>query len=89
LEERAREFILRGGGDETALLTDCVEAGTVEALRAVQMLFEDMYGGFTFNYELKAAAAWCLMQWGETGLEALLEGAYRTPKSKNHCITPD
>jgi hypothetical protein len=59
----------------------------VEALRAVQMLFEDMYGGHTFNTEMKAPAAWCLVRWGEAGLEALLEAAYRTSTFKNHMLT--
>ncbi len=88
LHERAREFILRGGGtDEAALLTDCIEAGTVEALSAVQMIFEDMYDGITFNTELKAPAAWCLVCWAEAGLEALLEAAHRTPTFKNQLLT--
>ena len=59
----------------------------MEALSAVQMLFEDMYGGITFNTELKAPAAWCLVRWGEAGLEALLEAAYRTPTFKNQWLT--
>jgi hypothetical protein len=91
LDERAREFILRGGGasDEFSLLTDCMESGTVEALRAVQMLFEDMYGGITFNTELKSPAAWCLVRWGKIGLEALLEAADRTPTFKNQLLALD
>lgn len=33
---------------------ESLEDGTLDALGAVQMLFEDMYEGYTFNLELKA-----------------------------------
>jgi hypothetical protein len=64
-----------------------VETGTVEGLHAVQMLYEDMYGGITFNYELKAPAAFCLIRWKDQGLKALVEAAQRTPRSKNQSLT--
>lgn len=88
LGERAQEFILHGQpGDQALLLSDCVEAGTLDALHAVQMLFEDMYGGITYNYELKAPAAFCLVRWEHQGLKTLVEAAQRTPTSKNLSLT--
>jgi hypothetical protein len=86
LVDRARDFILHGG-DQTAFLSECVEAGTVEGLHAVQMLYEDMYGGITYNYMLKAPAAFCLVRWEDQGLKALVEAAQRTPRSKNQSLT--
>jgi Domain of unknown function (DUF4263) len=46
-----------------------------------------MYGGLTFNFELKAPAAHSLICWGEIGLAALVEGAIRTATSKNVSLT--
>lgn len=83
--DQATDFI-RGGGDEEELLLRCLEAGTVDALRAVQMMYEDMYGRITFNFEIKAPAALALVRWGAMGLEALVEGAHRTPTSKNQSL---
>ena len=80
---RATKFVETGGDDEDALLRDCVQDGGVQALSAVQLLAEHMYGGITFNFELKAPAAWCLSTFGERGLDALVEMATRTPTSKN------
>ncbi|HET7550621.1 MAG TPA: Shedu anti-phage system protein SduA domain-containing protein [Gemmatimonadaceae bacterium] len=53
------------------------------ALATAQYLAENMYGGITYNFEFKAAAAICLVGFGEAGLRALVESARRTPKSKN------
>jgi hypothetical protein len=53
------------------------------ALAAVQLLAEDMHGGITFNFELKAPAALSLLTFGERGVAALVESARRTPTSKN------
>jgi hypothetical protein len=47
---------------------------------------EHMYGGITFNFELKAPAAWCLVAWGPPGLQALVEMVRRTPTSKNYSL---
>jgi hypothetical protein len=80
--DRANEFI-NVGGDEFALLRECVTDGGANALAAVQRMAEDMYGGFTYNYELKAPAACALIAFGVPGLRALLEMATRTNTSKN------
>lgn len=69
--------------DRDGLLRDCVVDGGIAALAAVQRLAEDMYGGETFNFELKLPPAHALPRWGEAGLEALVEMATRTPTSKN------
>jgi hypothetical protein len=45
-----------------------------------------MYGGITFNYELKAPAAFCLIRWENDGLKALVEAACRNPRSKNQSL---
>lgn len=50
------------------------------------MMAEDTYGGITFNWELKAAAAFCLIRWGEAGLNALVEIGRRSRTSKNHSL---
>ncbi len=47
---------------------------------------EDMYGGITYNYELKAPAALSLACWGVAGLDALVQVAVRTPTSKNQSL---
>jgi Domain of unknown function (DUF4263) len=65
------------------LLSECMDDGSVEGLACVRRLYEDMYGGITFNFELKAPPASCLLFWGEAGLQALIDGANATPTSKN------
>ncbi len=87
LVERAREFVTNGSGSQADLLHDCMGDGSVEALHAVQLLFEDMYGRITFNYELKAPAGYCLVRWGTQGLQAMVEATTRAPESKNISIT--
>ena len=79
---KADDFIANGGNlDE--LLKEAVGLRDMESLLAVRRLFEHMYGGYTFNFEIKAAAAACLVCWGELGLRALADGALATPRSKN------
>lgn len=87
LVERARVFINTGSESQADLLHDCMVDGSLDALCAVQLLFEDMYGGATFNFTLKAQAGYCLIRWGNQGLQAMVEGARRTPSSKNTSIT--
>ena len=82
LIDRARVFI-DVGGDEFALLRDCIIDGGASAIAAVQMMAEDTYGGITFNIELKAPAACSLVAFGAAGLRALVESAVRTPTGKN------
>jgi hypothetical protein len=88
LIDRAIEFTESGGSrvDQGNLLAECVQALNLDGLAAVERLYEDMYGGITFNFELKVAPAICLLHWEEEGLNALVEGAKRTPTSKNISI---
>lgn len=85
LRERIEQFIEGGARVDVlyALLRESVAAGTLDALSGVQCLFEDMYGGMTFNMELKAPAASILVVWGEVGLRSLVEAARRSPTGKN------
>jgi hypothetical protein len=88
LLERAKQFVENGDPhDQVQLLAECFRARTLDGLAATQRLFEDMYGGITYNYEMKAPAAACLICWGKEGIKALVEGARRTPASKNTSIT--
>ncbi len=84
--ERAQEFLRTGSESHADLLYDCLLDGSLDALRAVQMLYEDMYGGMTYNFTLKAPAGYCLVRWGTDGLRALVEAAIRSPRSKNISI---
>ena len=87
LIDRATGFIEGGHPTELSqLLADCVAAGNSEGLLAVQLLARDMYGGITFNWELKAPAAYCLLAWGQGGLKALVENALEEPTSKNFSL---
>ena len=87
LIEKAREFIKSGQPkDQTKLLYECILKGYVEALSAVKILAKDMYGGYTYNYELKSPAAFCLLAWKEEGLEALKEMAIEEHNTKNYSI---
>jgi hypothetical protein len=65
------------------LLTRCLAEPGLVGLAAMQRLSEDMYGRITFNTELKAPAAYCLVAWGVAGLDAIVEAAKRTPELKN------
>ena len=53
---------------------------------AVQLLARDMYGGMTFNLEFKEPAAYCLLAWGQNGIEALADNALQEPTSKNFSL---
>ena len=87
LIDRAKRFIQGGKPAElTLLLSDCVSAGNSEGMLAVQILARDMYGGMTFNFELKAPAAHCLLAWRQAGLKALAENALYEPASKNFTL---
>ena len=83
LRQRIESFIENGDGDLYALLHECVRDGTSEGLSCARRLYEDMYGGITYNLELKAPAAWTLTLWREAGLRELLCGARARPTSKN------
>lgn len=91
LLERAARFVEPGGEneDEEVLLRDCVRDGSLQALSAVQLVAEHMYGGLTYNFELKAPAAYCLVAFGVRGLDALVELATRSPTSKNVSLCLD
>jgi len=65
------------------LLVECAQAGDLEALLCVRRLAEDMYGGITSNFELKALAAWELACWGAAGISQLAEATRANPTSKN------
>lgn len=85
LRNRVEDFIARRAGSEELhqILNECVQDGTVEGLACVRRLFEDMYGGYTFNFELKAPAACTLMVWGEAGVQSLVDATRVNPTSKN------
>lgn len=87
LIEQAQEFVCQPAPRGLKpLLHACLSAANLDGLRAVQLLAEDMYGGYTYNTELKHSAAWCLVAWQEQGLRALLEMAERTPTTKNYSL---
>lgn len=88
LRERIEQFIQGGARLDVlyVLLQESVTAGTLDALSGVQRLYEDMYGGMTYNMELKAPSASVLVIWGEIGLRSLVEAASRNPTSKNLSI---
>ena len=48
-----------------------------------------MYGGYTYNYELKAPAAWELVWWGKRGIDKLIEAMQANPASKNRSLCAD
>ena len=85
LRERIEDYIAHRADVRELhdLLDECRRERNLEALLCVRRLFEDMYGGFTFNFELKAPAAWELACWGERGLDQLTEATLKNPASKN------
>jgi len=84
LLDKAAKVTSSGGQSHVmALLNECLDARNAEALVATQRLFEDMYDGFTLNTEMKMPAAYCLLAWGEQGLECMMESVRRTPTIKN------
>ena len=87
LIDKADAFISNGHPKELRpLLKECVDSKTEEGLVAVQRLARDMYGGMTYNMELKAPAAYCLPVWGERGLDALVENALNEAEIKNFAL---
>ena len=84
LRDDVERFIKGGHPRELdGLLDACAKDGSLDALACVTRLFEDMYGGMTFNFELKAPAAWELACWGEQGLDQLVAATLKAPTSKN------
>jgi hypothetical protein len=85
LRDRVEDFIARRAHPDELyqLLKECVQDGTVEGLACARRLFEDSYGGLTYNYELKAPAAATLVVWGEAGIQSLVDAALATRTSKN------
>lgn len=88
LRQRVEKYIKTGSGELEQLLEECARLGGAEGLACVTRLFEDMYGGHTFNMELKAPAAWELVVWGEAGLDELVKAAktFQTSKNRSLCI---
>ena len=84
LIDRAKRYLQPNPQEsQLTLLKDCIKANNAEALRAVQIMYEDMYGGATFNWGEKAPAAYTLIRWGEIGLETLVESVQRISTPKN------
>lgn len=85
LRDRVEEFIAHRADlhELRELLDECARENNLEALLCVRRLFEDMYGGLTFNFELKSPAAWELACWGERGLDQLTQATLTNPTSKN------
>jgi hypothetical protein len=85
LRDRVEDFIAQRADvrELRELLDECSRENNLDALLCVRRLFEDMYGGFTFNFELKAPAAWELACWGERGLDQLTQATTENPTSKN------
>ena len=71
------------------LLEACFKDGSLEALLCVSRLFEDMYGGITFNFQLKAPAAWELACWGQRGIDQMVDATVKAPTSKNVSLCLD
>ena len=90
LRDDVELFIKQGRPRELEeLLEACFKDGSLEALLCVSRLFEDMYGGFTLNYELKAPAAWELACWGQRGIDQLVDATIKAPTSKNVSLCLD
>lgn len=84
---KASRFISSGHPNELIpLLYECVSSATIEALSAVKCIARDMYGGMTYNFLLKAPAAYCLLAWGESGLKSIVENVIEEPTSKNYSL---
>ena len=84
LRDDVENFIKHGHPKELqALLDACAKDDSLEALMCITRMFEDMYGGITFNFELKAPPAWELACCGERGLDQLVDATLKTPTSKN------
>jgi hypothetical protein len=65
LRDDVEEYIKHGHPrDLPKLLEACRRDGSLYALVCVTRMFEDMYGGITYNFELKAPPAWELACWG-------------------------
>ena len=87
LIDRARRFVQAGNPtDQLPLLLDCIAARNSEGLLAVKMLARDKYTGDSLDLLLKAPAAYCLLAWGQAGLQALVENALEEPTSKNFSL---
>lgn len=88
LIDRANEYLKpHPVEDQAEILRDCVESDSSESMRAVQLLYENMYGGATYNMWEKAPPAYTLLRWGTRGLEALIESAEKQPTFKNQSLT--
>jgi hypothetical protein len=84
LRDDVEEYIKHGHPRELPqLLQACLRDGSLDALVCVTRMFEDMYGGITYNFELKAPPAWELACWGKLGVDQLVDATLKSPTSKN------
>jgi hypothetical protein len=90
LRDDVELYIKQGSARELdGLLEACFKDGSLEALLCVTRLFEDMYDGITFNFELKAPPAWELACWGQRGVNQLMDATLKAPTSKNVSLCLD
>lgn len=88
LRKLVEDFIATGSSFHSLeeLLNKCVKDGTTESMICVRRLFESMYGGITFNTELKIPAAWTLASWKKAGLDELYNSTKTNSTIKNIAI---
>jgi hypothetical protein len=90
LRDKVEDFIAHSADPRELhdLLNQCVEDRTVEGIACVRRLFESDYGGFMFNFELKAPSASTLVVWGKVGIQALFDAtlADRTSMNISLCV---
>jgi hypothetical protein len=88
LRDEIEDFVEHRGRREELyrFLDEAISLGGLEGLSCVTLLYSHSFGGFTFNFELKAPAGVAMVLWGEQGVDALVETADKDRTSKNISI---
>jgi hypothetical protein len=82
------DFIERGSLDLfNNILVTALELNNEESLSQVLRLVDSNYGGYTYKWELKYTAGVILINWGEKGIDGLLEVVNKNPSHPNISVT--
>ena len=77
LVERAKRFVAPSPSEsQIELIKDCIKANNLESIIALKLLFQDMYGGATYNMDEKLPPACALICFGNDGIKALVEAVH-------------
>ncbi|NUM40215.1 MAG: DUF4263 domain-containing protein [Leptospiraceae bacterium] len=90
LHEKVEYYIKKGNPSEQfELLIEIMNSCDLAAIKYMQELYIDSYDNITGKILFKFRPAYCLLYWGEDGIDALIEGAKISSSATNNSIVFD